>query len=276
MLCVVWRHIINFFVRNISRLSVDIDLIYLPIKSRQITLKNVGDALERVKNCIEGMLPSTQALYRPDAGKLVIRADREEIKLEVNLVARGTLSSPERMILRKQVQKMYDTSSSMQNVPLGQLYGGKICAALNHQHPKGLFDVKILMENEGFSDAIREGFLLCLLCSDRPINEILVPNFQNQRQAMNNQFASMSDIEFTYENFEETLEQLVGIVKKSLTDKDKVFLLSIKNCDPDCSIYDFERFSAVQWKLYNLRKLKESNLDKHKQLYEALQEKIEE
>lgn len=131
------------------------------------------------------------------------------------------------------------------------------------------------MENEGFSDDVRTGFLLCLLCSDRPINEVLVPNFQDQRQAMDNQFTGMSDVEFTYDDFERTREQLVENVNQSLTVQDKEFLLSVKNCEPDWSIYDFERFPAVQWKLQNLNKLKEYTPDKHKQLYEALKEKLE-
>jgi len=266
---------INLFVRNMPRLSVDIDLTYLPIEDRPTTLKNIADALERIKARIEGVFPNAQILYKPDIGKLVIRSDGEEIKLEVNLVGRGTIEAPEKMMLCDNAQEMYDTSSVIQVVPLGQLYGGKICAALDRQHPRDLFDVKLLMENEGFSDDVRMGFLLCLLCSDRPINEVLVPNFQDQRQAMENQFTGMSDIEFTYDDFERTREQLVETVNKSLTAKDKEFLLSVKNCEPDWSIYDFERFPAVQWKLQNLNKLKESNTDRHKQLYEALKKKLE-
>lgn len=265
---------INLFVRNMPRLSVDIDLTYLPLEDRQTTLNNIADALGRIKARIEGVLPNSQILYKPDIGKLVIRSDGEEIKLEVNLVGRGTIEAPAKMTLCDNAQEMYDTSSVIQVVPLGQLYGGKICAALDRQHPRDLFDVKLLMENEGFSDDVRAGFLLCLLCSDRPLNEVLVPNFQDQRQAMDNQFTGMSDVEFTYDDFERTREQLVKTVNKSLTAQDKEFLLGVKNCEPDWSIYDFERFPAVQWKLHNLHKLKESNPDKHKQLYEALKEKL--
>ncbi len=267
---------INLFVRDMPRLSVDIDLTYLPIEDRQATLTNIGDALERIKARIEAVLPNAQILYRPDAGKLVIRSDGKEIKIEVNLVGRGTLEEPEKMILCDHAQEMYDTSPVIQVVPLGQLYGGKICAALDRQHPRDLFDVKLLMENEGFSDDVRVGFLLCLLCSDRPINEVLVPNFQDQRQAMDNQFTGMSDVEFTYSDFETTRERLVETVNKSLMAKDKEFLLSVKNCKPDWSIYNFARFPAVQWKLQNLRKLKETNPDKHQQLYDALRTKLAE
>ena len=34
-------------------------------------------------------------------------------------------------------------------VPIHQLYGGKICAALDRQHPRDLFDVKKLLEDNG-------------------------------------------------------------------------------------------------------------------------------
>lgn len=266
---------INLFVRNMPRLSVDIDLTYLLIEDRKAALKNIGDALERIKNRIGDLLPNVQFLSKSDAGKLLIRADGKEIKIEVNLVMRGTLSSPKRMTLCNQAQEIYDTSSVIQVVPLGQLYGGKICAALNRQHPRDLFDIKLLMENEGFSDATREGFLLCLICGNGPINEVFAPNFQDQIQAMENHFTGMSDIEFTYDDFEETREQLAETVKKNLTDKDKIFLLSVKNCDPDWGIYNFERFPAVQWKLHNLRKFKEEDPDRHKQLYDALKKNLE-
>lgn len=266
---------INLFVRDMPRFSVDIDLTYLPIEDRTTTLKNIDEALQRVKERIQSMLPRSQILYKADTAKLIVRHDGEEIKIEVNLVGRGTLTPPTRMILCGTAQTMFDRAPVIQVVPIGQIYGGKICAALDRQHPRDLFDVKLLMENEEFSDAVREGFLLCLLCSDRPINEVLVPNFQDQRQAMENQFTGMSDEPFTYEDFERTREQLVKTVNQGLTETDKKFLLSVKNCEPDWSIYNFERFPAVQWKLQNLRKLKDSNPNKHKQLYEALKEKLE-
>lgn len=265
---------INLFVRDMPRLSVDIDLTYLQIEDRQTTLTHIADALARIHTRIKNVLPNAQILYKPDIGKLVIRSDKTEIKLEVNLVGRGIIQKPVKMMLCNNAQEMYDTLSVMQVVPLGQLYGGKICAALDRQHPRDLFDVKLLMENEGFSNEVRKGFLLCLLCSDRPINEVLAPNCQDQRKAMDNQFTGMTDVKFTYQDYERTRALLIETVNNNLTTKDKEFLLSVKNCKPDWNIYDFERFPAVQWKLQNLRKLKEKNPNKHTQLYEALKTKL--
>jgi hypothetical protein len=134
--------------------------------------------------------------------------------------------------------------------------------------------VKYLLEAEGFTNEIKEGFLLCLLCSDRPINELVRPNFQDQRSAHANQFAGMTDERFSYEDFEATRETLVETVNAALTEKDKAFLLSVKDVNPDWNIYDFQRFPFIKWKLQNLQKLKSNNLDKHKQQFEKLKEKL--
>lgn len=265
---------INLFVRDMPRLSVDIDLTYLPMEGRQETLGHIHEALGRIKKRVESALPNAQVIDKSDIGKLLIRERGEEIKLEVNLVSRGSIAPPKRMILCDKAQSTYDLSAVINVIPFGQLYGGKICAALSRQHPRDLFDVKILLENEEFSDEVRHGFLLCLLCSDKPISDMLAPNFHDQRQAMDNQFAGMSDVAFSYDDFEQTRLQLVNTIKKSLTKEDKAFLLSFKNCMPDWSIYDFEQFPAVQWKLKNLQKLKESSPEKHQRLYGLLEREL--
>jgi hypothetical protein len=48
---------INFFVRDMSRLSVDIDLTYLPLEPRGVTLVNIGEALQRVAAAIRKSVP---------------------------------------------------------------------------------------------------------------------------------------------------------------------------------------------------------------------------
>lgn len=262
---------INFFIRDMPRLSVDIDLIYVPIADRETSLRSIGEALERIKNRLER---TYRVRYKQQTAKLLISSQSIEIKLEVNLVGRGTLSAPVKMTLCNKAQSELKVLTAISVVPFGQLYGGKICAALDRQHPRDLFDIKYLLDNEGFSDEVRHGFLFCLLASDRPINEMLAPNFQDQRLAMNNQFSGMSTEIFSYEEYEALRERLVKIVHAGLKAEDKKFLLSVKNLTPDWSIYDFEKFPAVQWKLRNLKILKENNPGKHRIQYEALQEKL--
>src|SRR5580658_4880150 len=77
---------INLFVRNMPRLSVDIDLTYLPIEDRDLSILHVDKALERIKANIEKVIPKARVMHREGIGKLQISAQSVEIKLEVNLV----------------------------------------------------------------------------------------------------------------------------------------------------------------------------------------------
>ncbi len=265
---------INLFIRDMPRLSVDIDLTYLPIENRDTTLKNIAAGLLRIKQGIEKVIPSVRITPRLDAGKLQVSANNVDIKIEVNLVNRGTLAEPKEMTLCENAQTVFEAFCVVPTVPIGQLFGGKIVAALDRQHPRDLFDVKYLLEAEGFTNEIKEGFLLCLLCSDRPISEVIRPNFQDQRSAHANQFAGMSDESFSYEDFEATRLKLVETVNAALTEEDKAFLLSVKDANPEWNIYDFQRFPSINWKLQNIQKLKSSNPEKHKELFHRLKGKL--
>lgn len=265
---------INLFVRDMPRLSVDIDLTYLPIEDRETSLKNIAEALGRIKTSLERIVPNVRITPRFDAGKLQISANKVDIKLEVNLVNRGVLSDPKEMPLCEKAQTLFEAFCTIPVVPVGQLFGGKIVAALDRQHPRDLFDVKYLLGKEGFTQKIKEGFLLCLLCSDRPINEVITPNFQDQRSALSNQFSGMTDEDFSYAEYESIRGKLVATIHQNLTDRDKEFLLSVKNVTPNWSIYDFQRFPSINWKLQNLQKLKDKNPDKHREQYEMLKKKL--
>jgi predicted nucleotidyltransferase component of viral defense system len=265
---------INLFVRDMPRLSVDIDLTYLPIEDRTTSLMHMAAALENIKGNIERVIPGVRVNHRKDAAKLQITANKVDVKLEVNLVNRGALSKPREMTLCSKAQNDFEAFCVVPVVTFGQLFGGKIIAALDRQHPRDLFDVKYLLETEGFTQEVKEGFMLYLLCSDRPINEVIVPNFQDQRAAMVNQFAGMTDEVFAYEEYERVRARLVQTLHENLTEDDKAFLLCIKNVTPDWSIYDFERFPAIRWKLQHLQILKDKNPDRHRKLYETLEKKL--
>ncbi|RLD81057.1 MAG: nucleotidyl transferase AbiEii/AbiGii toxin family protein [Bacteroidetes bacterium] len=266
---------INLFVRNMPRLSVDIDLTYIPIENRADTLLNITQALERIKSNIERVIPDVKVLHLQKNLKLQISSNIAQIKVEVNQAMRGVIDESKKRTLFIVPQDEFMVFFVIQVVPFEQLYGGKICATLDRQHPRDLFDVRYLLKNEGFTAVIKKGFLLSLLSSNRPINEMLYPNFLDQQLAMTNQFEGMSNEPFNYQDFEETREALVDIIHENLTDRDKEFLLSFKNLTPDWSIYDFEKFPAVQWKLQNLQKLKDNNSAKYDALFKLLKEKLD-
>ena len=265
---------INLFVRDMPRLSVDIDLLYLPIEDRATSLAKIAEALERIKKSIQIVVHDANIRHDKDKGKLFIAKDGADIKIEVSTTGRGTLAPPVKMTLCDKAQKDFDAFAVIQVVDKGQLFGGKICAALDRQHPRDLFDVKYLLENEGFTENIKTGFLYGLIGSDRPYHEIIRPNMLDQRETMRTKFEGMSEEPFTYGDFEATRDKLIKTIHASLTDKDRAFILGVKNLTPDWSIYDFERFPAVQWKLKHLQTLKDADPEKHLRLYAELEKKL--
>jgi predicted nucleotidyltransferase component of viral defense system len=254
---------INLFVRDMPRLSVDIDLTYIPIEDRQTSLANVRAALLRIKAKLERIVPNVHVTDRKEIGKLLISAQGVDIKLEVNLVNRGAISPPAPAVLCARAQEEFDAFCEILVVPTGQLYGGKICAALDRQHPRDLFDVKYLLENEGFSQDVKAGFVLALLSSDRPIHELLDPTMLDQRSVFENHFEGMTLERFTYDEFEMTREKLVKTIHLNLNNEDCEFILSIKRLAPRWDIFDFKDFPSVKWKLQNIKKLYEANRTKY-------------
>lgn len=265
---------INLFIRNMPRLSVDIDLTYVPIEEREVSVRKINEALIRIKASIESVVPAVSISHQPSVLKLLISSKNASIKLEVNQIKRGVFAPPFEAILCETAQNEFDTFCTVPIVPIGQLYGGKICAALGRQHPRDLFDVKFLLDNEGFSEEIKKGFLLCLLGGDRPIHEIISPNPLDQRSAMEKQFAAMTVERFTYDDFEETRSRLVSTIQERLTEYDRRFLLGITRLEPDWSQYPFQDFPSVRWKIMNIKALKQQNEKKYMDHYNALEQSL--
>lgn len=266
---------INLFIQNMPRLSVDIDLTYLPIEDRSSSLSNISSALQNIKTSIQSIIPDAKIVHQEAITKLQINHKGTQIKIEVNQTNRGALEQPMKLMLCDKAQEDFDAFCAIQVVETGQLYGGKICAALDRQHPRDLFDVKYFLRDNDFTKEVKAGFILCLLSSNRPINELLFPHFLDQQQAMTNQFNGMSFDAFNYRDFESTRETLLSKLHASLTIEDKLFLVSIKSLTPNWAIYDFERFPAIKWKLSNLQKLKEQNPSKHEEQLNLLRSKLE-
>lgn len=261
---------INLFVRQMPRLSVDIDLTYILIEDRQTSLDKISEALIRISTRLERAIPKAQIALKPAISKLLISNQGAQVKVEVNQTNRGVLEDPVSMILCDQAQQEFDAFCEVSVVPFDQLYGGKICAALDRQHPRDLFDVKLLLENEGLTGEIKPGLILTILSSKRPIHKLLNPNLLDQRSALTNQFEGMTVEGFSYEQYENTRQELIKAVQRILNDQDKEFLLGFSKAEPDWSIYNFEHFPSVQWKWQNLVKLKTDSPEKHQEQYKSL------
>lgn len=262
---------INLFMRDMPRLSVDIDLTYVEIADRDNTITEINAALGRIKGRIESLRPSIHVEHKDEVCKLQLDERGVAIKIEVNMIGRGLLGDVIKAQLSEVAQQKYDVFCVMPIVPMGQLYGGKLCAALDRQHPRDLFDVKLMFEEEGFTNEIKRGLIYGLAGSNRPTHELLSPNLLNQQTAFTNQFEGMSAIEFSYDDFVATRTKLIESVSECLSEDDKAFLLGLNRLQPDWSIYDLQDFPSVQWKLKNLEKFKKDNPGMYQQQLDQLE-----
>lgn len=268
---------INLFVRSMPRLSVDIDLTYLPIDDRETALKSISDGLGRIKADLEKSISGisvTPASREGQDVKINCQVPGAQIKIEVNTTTRGSINQPGLMRVHKVVEEAFGRFAAINVVSFSELFGGKVCAALDRQHPRDLFDVRLLQDNEGLSSDIIIGFMVALLSHMRPINEVISPKFIDQRHAFETQFSGMADIPFSYDDFERTREQLVNDIHLKLTEKDRLFLMSFKEGIPDWEnfiVRNAKELPAVNWKLQNIIRLKKENSKKHKEMVRSLE-----
>lgn len=271
---------INLFVRNMPRLSVDLDLTYLPIDDRETALKNISAGLSRIKADLEKSIPRLSVTAASREGqdvKINCQLPGAQIKIEVNTTTRGSIYPTNFMRVHETVENAFGRFAAIPIISMAELFGGKICAALDRQHPRDLFDVRLLLDNEGFTDDIREGFLVALISHMRPISEVLSPMSTDHRIAFETQFSGMASIPFGYEDFERTRIELMEEIHSKLTKEDRHFLLSFKEGTPDwdmLSVKNARELPAVLWKLHNIAKLKMENPEKHREMVQILKEKL--
>lgn len=256
---------INLFIRDMPRLSVDIDLTYIYFDNRENSLQHINESLDRIKTGFRKILPQARVTLETDSLKLFVSYKGAEVKVEVNQINRGTLHRPEQLLLCEKAQEEFDTFCTIQVVSNGQLFGGKICAALDRQHPRDMFDIRYFLNHYEIDANIKEGILLCLLSSSRPIHELLDPHFLDQKHALESQFQGMSYSTFTYEDYEKTRRELIESIHANFNDNDRRFIYSFQSLKPDWDYYDFSYFPSIKWKLQNLHKLYDNQISRYQQ-----------
>lgn len=272
---------INLFIRDMPRLSVDLDLKYLPIDDRETAIRNITAGLTRIKKDLVKSIKGIKVIFNPSEKgrdlKLNCQLQNAQIKVEVNTTTRGHIKPVRTLTLNEKVQKIFGKFAQIQVVSDGELYGGKICAALDRQNPRDLFDIKLLLENEGLTKEIKFGFLVLLLSHARPIHELLSPHQIDQKDALEKQFSGMTDISFTYENYEQERKDLINKIHSILSEMDREFLVSFKMGKPKWDLFPIEilkELPAVKWKLQNIQILILENPEKHAKLLDSLKESL--
>jgi len=260
---------INLFYRDMPRLSVDIDLTYLPIEDRETTLSGIDAALDRIRDDLLKNLRGVDVQRIAGGGnndtRVLVRQGATEIKIETSPVARGTVHLPELRAVTDGVAEAFGFAE-MQVVSFEDLFGGKLHAAVDRQHPRDLFDVKLLYDNEGLTDALFRTFLIYVASSGRPPHELIRPSLSEIEDAFVKEFEGMTIEPVSLIELKDARVRLTDDLRGRLDDKAMRFLLTLHDTEPDFDAIGLPQAAAlpaVRWKLLNLAKLKQQNPDKH-------------
>lgn len=268
---------INLFHRNLPRLSVDIDLTFLPVLDREESLDAIRTTLEQIAAGIGRAIPGSRAeLITAGAAastRVVVTLGNARIKIETSPVTRGTCHPTETKRVSPRVEDEFGFAEA-NTVSFLDLFAGKIVAALDRQHPRDLFDVMLLQADEGISDEMFRTFLVYVASSPRPTHEILDPNRSNLTKPFEQQFAGMTTMAVTVTDLDDTRSWLIADLRARIDPASKAFLLGLHDGAPDFALIDrpgAAHLPAVQWKLSNLRRFADTDPVKHGRQREALE-----
>lgn len=253
---------INLFLRDMPRLSVDIDLTYVPVADRESSLKEIDAAMRRIAKAIERGVPGAHVGTSTPKGekgitKLIVRAEGAQIKIEVTPVLRGCVYEPAMKSVSARVEDEFGFAE-MPVVSFADLYAGKIVAALDRQHPRDLFDVRNMLAREGIDDNLRKAFIVYLLSHDRPMAEVLAPQRLDISAEYRRGFEGMVEDRVTLDELLQTRDDLIQEIIDEMPEQHRRFLISVKRGEPDWDLLDLPRakdLPAVRWKLHNLAQL---------------------
>ena len=169
---------INLFYRDLPRLSVDLDLTWLPVADRRSSLRDIDRALDRIAAAIAARSERIEAHRIAGGGgadtRIMVRERRAQVKIKTSPVMRGAVYPARSMPTSEAVTERFGFFDA--NVlAFEDLYGGKLHAALDRRHPRDIFDVKLLYENEGLTDDLFRVFMVYVASSGRPMHELLAP-----------------------------------------------------------------------------------------------------
>jgi predicted nucleotidyltransferase component of viral defense system len=265
---------INLFIRDMPRLSVDIDLTYLPVEQRDVSLAAIDAAMRRIAASTKAGIKGarvTEGRVDGTVTKLLVRADGVQTKIEVTPVLRGCVYEPVVRAVSEAVEDAFGFAE-VRVVSFADLYGGKAVAALDRQHPRDLFDIRDLLANEGIDDALRRAFVVYMLSHDRPMSEVLAPTRKNISEEFTRGFQQMTDEPVTISELTNAREALIHEIVGNMPKAHRRFLLSFERGTPDWSLLgvpDAAELPAIKRRQLNLDKL---SADKRAALVARLEE----
>lgn len=250
---------INLFVQNMPRLSVDIDMVYTPRQiPREQALKAIADELDAIAGRLGRLGLTTRKVTSRELGdtKLLVENTEVQVKVEVNVVCRGTVLPVERHSLSPKTADLFSVALELPVLAPAELYGGKLVAAMDRQHPRDLFDVLKMFDSGDLSDAAVECFVTYLAGHNRPAHEVLFGNEKDIVQEYHQHFVGMTTEPVSLDVLLDTRARLREELPRRLTGEQKQFLMGLAHARPDWTLLQCPHAAelpALRWKLDNLQ-----------------------
>ena len=154
---------INFFYLDCPRLSVDIDLHYLPLNTRDEALADIAANMKTIAVNIEKVYPDTTVRVDNSMLNAIVSRRGNQIKIEPNTVIRGGLLPAIKNPLSPYLAQQYRRAVSVSCLAKEELYAGKLCAALQRQHPRDLFDTWHFFQQHELTPEMMDVFVVYLI-----------------------------------------------------------------------------------------------------------------
>ena len=267
---------INLFLRDMPRLSVDLDLVFTDhAVGRKAAIDRINAA---VRDAADRLRARRFEVYVPEAGgdgetKLMVRSGAAEVKVEINTVMRGTVHRVRRANLTPLARDTLLADIEIPVLASEDVYGGKIVAALDRQHPRDLFDVMELFKHEGITPGIRRAFVVYLASHNRPVHEVLFPVLRDIQMDYERNFIGMTSQPTEFAELLETRDRMINELHAGLDADERRFLLSLVRAQPEWELLGIPHVSelpAVRWKLQNLARLQRERAEQFELQYTAL------
>ena len=143
-----------------------------------------------------------------------------------------------------------------------ELYGGRLVAALDRNHPRDWFDVMLLLREEGITPTIRRCFFAYLAAHNRPPHEVLFGPVKPLADSFDREFLGMTAQKVSLAEFEDVQRTVRNDLPKQLDNAEWCFLLSLVSNAPDWMLLDIphlKEMPAIRWKMANLDRLQRDN-----------------
>jgi hypothetical protein len=242
---------------------------------RDQALQHINEAIRQSAARLQKQGFQTHAPATTESGetKLLVRRGGIEVKIEVNFVMRGTVHPVHMASLTDAARDTLQADLEIPVVSFEDVYGGKLVAAMDRQHPRDLFDVTQLFAHEGITPGIRRAFVIYLASHNRPVHEVLFPSLRDIRQDFEHNFAGMTAEPVGLDALLAARERMMHELQQGLSADERRFLLSLVAAAPEWSLLGvphLEQLPGLRWKLQNLERLRKTNARKFAEQSDAL------